>query len=82
MLSTLRRREGARGSNLGAPEREVGGPPRNLGAGSRRYLGGSVSAMGRGGRSRDRTGHRSVAMARVYTRRAGAFADHAGEGLL
>ena len=28
------------------------------------------------------TGHRSVAMVRVYTRRANAFADHAGEGLL
>ncbi len=28
------------------------------------------------------TGHRSVAMVRVYTRRADAFADHAGEGLL
>jgi hypothetical protein len=30
----------------------------------------------------DHTGHRSVAMARVYTRRADAFADHAGKGLL
>ncbi len=30
----------------------------------------------------DHTGHRSVAMVRVYTRRADAFADHAGEGLL
>ena len=26
----------------------------------------------------DRTGHRSVGMVRVYTRRADAFADHAG----
>ena len=31
---------------------------------------------------RHHTGHRSVAMVRVYTRRADAFADHAGEGLL
>jgi hypothetical protein len=30
----------------------------------------------------DHTGHRSVAMVRTYTRRADAFADHAGEGLL
>ena len=30
----------------------------------------------------DHTGHRSVVMVRVYTRRADAFADHAGEGLL
>jgi integrase len=30
----------------------------------------------------DHTGHRSVAMVRVYTRRADAFGDHAGEGLL
>ena len=30
----------------------------------------------------DHTGHRSVAMVRVYTRRADAFSDHAGEGLL
>ena len=30
----------------------------------------------------DHTGHRSVAMARLYTRRADAFADHDGEGLL
>jgi len=30
----------------------------------------------------DHTGHRSVAMIRVYTRRADAFADHAGDGLL
>ncbi len=30
----------------------------------------------------DHTGHRSVAMVRIYTRRADAFADHAGEGLL
>jgi hypothetical protein len=29
----------------------------------------------------DHTGHRSVAMVRVRTRRANAFADHAGEGL-
>ena len=28
------------------------------------------------------TGHASVAMVRVYTRRSDAFADHAGEGLL
>ena len=36
---------------------------------------------GTGGITGD-TGHRSVAMVRVYTRRADAFADHAGEGLL
>ncbi len=30
----------------------------------------------------DHTGHKSVAMVRVYTRRSDAFADHAGEGLL
>ncbi len=30
----------------------------------------------------DHTGHHSFAMVRVYTRRADAFADHAGEGLL
>ena len=30
----------------------------------------------------DHTGHRSVAMVRRYTRRADAFADHAGDGLL
>jgi hypothetical protein len=30
----------------------------------------------------DHTGHASVAMVRVYTRRADAFADHGGEGLL
>jgi hypothetical protein len=29
----------------------------------------------------DVTGHRSVAMVRVYIRRADAFADHAGAGL-
>jgi hypothetical protein len=30
----------------------------------------------------DHTGHQSAVMVRVYTRRADAFADHAGEGLL
>ena len=30
----------------------------------------------------DHTGHRSVAMVRVYTRRADAFRNHAGDGLL
>ena len=30
----------------------------------------------------DHTAHHSVAMVRVYSRRAEAFADHAGEGLL
>lgn len=30
----------------------------------------------------DHTGHKSVAMVRVYTRRADAFEDHAGKGLL
>ena len=30
----------------------------------------------------DHTGHKSVAMIQVYTRRVDAFQDHAGEGLL
>jgi hypothetical protein len=30
----------------------------------------------------DHTGHRSAVMGRAYTRRADAFADHAGEGPL
>ncbi len=30
----------------------------------------------------DRTGHQLAAMIRVYTQRADAFIDHAGEGLL
>ena len=30
----------------------------------------------------DHTGHRSVAMVQVYTRRHDAFADHAADGLL
>ena len=33
-------------------------------------------------RTKDHTGHRSVAIVSVYTRRADTFADHAGEGLL
>jgi hypothetical protein len=44
-----------------------------------------TSAAERGARAErimDHTGHRSVAMVRVYARRADAFADHAGEGLL
>jgi site-specific recombinase XerD len=44
-----------------------------------------TSAAERGARAErimDHTGHRSVAMVRVYTRRADAFADHAGSGLL
>jgi integrase len=44
-----------------------------------------TSAAERGARAErimDHTGHRSVAMVRVYTRRADAFADHAGRGLL
>jgi site-specific recombinase XerD len=44
-----------------------------------------TSAAERGARAErimDVTGHRSVAMVRVYTRRADAFADHAGAGLL
>jgi len=44
-----------------------------------------TSAAERGARAErimDHTGHRSVAMLRVYTRRADAFADHAGAGLL
>ncbi len=42
-------------------------------------LPGEQSLGGGGGAD---TSHRSVAMVRVYTRRADAFADHAGEGLL
>ena len=30
----------------------------------------------------DHTGHKSLGMIRVYTRRSDAFAHHAGEGLL
>jgi len=30
----------------------------------------------------DRSGHKSIGMVRVYTRRSDAFADHAGAGLL
>ena len=44
-----------------------------------------TSAAERGARLErimDHTGHKSVAMVRAYTRRADAFADHAGEGLL
>jgi integrase len=44
-----------------------------------------TSAAERGARAErimDHTGHRSVAMVRVYTRRADAFADHAGSELL
>ena len=44
-----------------------------------------TSAAERGRRAErimDHTGHRSVAMVRTYTRRADAFADHAGDGLL
>jgi site-specific recombinase XerD len=44
-----------------------------------------TSAAERGKRAErimDHTGHASPAMVRVYTRRADAFADHAGEGLL
>ena len=33
-------------------------------------------------RSMVHTGHKSVGMVRVYTRRVDAFTDHAGEGLL
>ena len=44
-----------------------------------------TSAAERGKRAErimDHTGHASVAMVRIYTRRADTFADHAGEGLL
>ena len=44
-----------------------------------------TSAADRGARLErimDHTGHKSVSMVRVYTRRSDAFADHAGEGLL
>ncbi len=44
-----------------------------------------TSAAERGARTdriMDHTGHKNVAMVRVYTRRSDAFADHAGDGLL
>ena len=44
-----------------------------------------TSAAERGARAEriaDHTGHRSLAMVRVYCRRSDAFQDHAGEGLL
>ncbi len=44
-----------------------------------------TSAAERGARTdriMDHTGHKSVGMVRVYTRRSDAFADHAGAGLL
>ena len=43
------------------------------------------SAAERGAKSQrimDHTGHQSVGMIRVYTRRSDAFADHGGAGLL
>ena len=47
---------------------------------------GFVTSAAEKGRSTERimdhTGHQSAAMVRVYTRRADAFTDHAGEGLL
>ena len=47
---------------------------------------GFVTSAAESGKSTERimdhTGHQSAAMVRVYTRRADAFADHAGEGLL
>jgi len=44
-----------------------------------------TSAAERGARAEriaDHTGHRSLGMVRVYTRRADAFEQHAGDGLL
>ncbi len=44
-----------------------------------------TSAAERGAKAErimDHTGHQSVGMIRVYTRRSDAFADHAGAGLL
>lgn len=44
-----------------------------------------TSAAEKGARAEriaDHTGHASLAMIRVYTRRVDAFADHAGDGLL
>ena len=47
---------------------------------------GFVTSAAESGKSTERimdhTGHQSAAMVRVYTRRADAFTDHAGEGLL
>ncbi len=45
----------------------------------------ATSAAERGAKAErimDHTGHQSVGMIRVYTRRSDAFADHAGAGLL
>ncbi len=42
----------------------------------------SISELCRREGIADHTGHRSLAMVRVYTRRSDAFADHAGDGLL
>ena len=44
-----------------------------------------TSAAERGAKAEriaDHTGHQSLSMVRVYTRRSDAFSDHAGEGLL
>jgi site-specific recombinase XerD len=47
---------------------------------------GFVTSAAENGKSTERimdhTGHQSAAMVRIYTRRADAFADHAGDGLL
>ena len=54
-------------------------------AGHNLRAGFATSAAERGKRAErimDHTGQKSVAMVRVYTRRADVFRDHAGEGLL
>jgi integrase len=58
--------------------------PRDFGGHSLR-AGFVTSAAERGAKTErfmDHTGHKSVAMVRVYTRRVDSFAEHAGDGLL
>ena len=62
----------------------AGFDPREFGGHSLR-AGFVTSAAERGAKAErimDHTGHSSIAMVRVYTRRADAFEDHAGEGIL
>ena len=67
-----------------AAARAAGFDPADFGGHSLR-AGFVTSAAERGAsteRIMDHTGHASAAMVRIYTRRADAFKDHAGEGLL
>ena len=86
-------RHGRIGSSLGAraigelvkqAASDAGLDPSEFGGHSLR-AGFVTSAAERGAKAErimDHTGHQSVAMVRVYTRRSDAFADHAGDGLL